>query len=252
VQLGSVGLTDPSRRWLSIDDRKTKVDQKPMSDQSQAAARAETSRADPRQRRRDARLAQIVAEAWDLARRDGLPSISLRDLAERVDLRQPSLYAYFDTKLGLYDLMYADALGQLLAAAAAELSPIDDPREALIEFVELCIRFSSADVVRHELLFERTIPGFKPSEESHQLLVQFRNIAAERLAAAGVHGELATDVFTGIVAGFTQQQVISQPGGDRWLRLARPAMEMLLDGLPLGSGPRRSARTRTTRTKNPR
>jgi len=220
-----------------------------MTDQHRVTDPDETSRADPRQRRRDARLTQIVAEAWQLARRDGLPSISLRDLAERVDLRQPSLYAYFDSKLGLYDLMYADALGQLLAAAETELSPIDDPREALIEFVELCIRFSSADVVRHELVFERTIPGFKPSRQSHELLVQFRNIAAARLAAAGVHGQLATDVFTGIVAGFAQQQVISQPGGDRWLRLARPAMEMLLDGLPLLSEPRRSTRARTTRTK---
>jgi AcrR family transcriptional regulator len=220
-----------------------------MTDQHRVTDPDEASRADPRQRRRDARLTQIVAEAWQLARRDGLPSISLRDLAERVDLRQPSLYAYFDSKLGLYDLMYADALGQLLAAAETELSPIDDPREALIEFVELCIRFSSADVVRHELVFERTIPGFKPSRQSHELLVQFRNIAAARLAAAGVHGQLATDVFTGIVAGFAQQQVISQPGGDRWLRLARPAMEMLLDGLPLLSEPRRSTRARTTRTK---
>ena len=220
-----------------------------MTDQHRVTDPDEASRADPRQRRRDARLTQIVAEAWQLARRDGLPSISLRDLAERVDLRQPSLYAYFDSKLGLYDLMYADALGQLLTAAETELSPIDDTREALIEFVELCIRFSSADVVRLELVFERTIPGFKPSRQSHELLVQFRNIAAARLAAAGVHGQLATDVFTGIVAGFAQQQVISQPGGDRWLRLARPAMEMLLDGLPLLSEPRRSTRARTTRTK---
>jgi AcrR family transcriptional regulator len=223
-----------------------------MTDQRRVTDPDERSRADPRQRRRDARLTQIVAEAWELARRDGLPSISLRDLAERVDLRQPSLYAYFDSKLGLYDLMYADALAQLLAAAEAELSPIDDPREALIEFVELCIRFSSADVVRHELVFERTIPGFKPSPRSHELLVQFRNIAAARLAAAGVRGQVATDVFTGIVAGFAQQQVISQPGGDRFLRLARPAMEMLLDSLPLLSEPRRSTRARTTRTKNRR
>jgi len=48
---------------------------------------------DPRRRRHDAKLATIVAEAWDLAHRDGLASISLRDLADRVDLRQPSLYA---------------------------------------------------------------------------------------------------------------------------------------------------------------
>jgi AcrR family transcriptional regulator len=228
-----------------MDDQNTIRSQKPVTD------RDETSRADPRQRRRDAKVTQIVAEAWELARRDGLPSISLRDLAERVDLRQPSLYAYFDSKLGLYDLMYADALRQLLAAAAAELPPTEDPREALIEFVELCIRFSSEHVVRHELVYERTIPGFRPSPESHELLVQFRDIAAARLAAAGVRGRVATDVFTGIVAGFTHQQVISEPGGDRWLRLARPAMEMFFAGVPLLSEPRRSTRARRTRTRNP-
>jgi AcrR family transcriptional regulator len=213
---------------------------------------AEAAR-DPRRRRRDAKLSQIVAEAFDLAHRDGLPGISLRDLAERVDLRQPSLYAYFDSKVELYDLMYAEALRQLLAAAEADLRPPDDdPREALIEFVQLCIRFSSADVVRHQLLFERTIPGFKPSPESHELLVRFRAFAAARLAAAGVHGRVATDIFTGIVAGFTQQQVISEPGGDRWLLLARPAMEMFLAGLPVLNDARPSPRSRPTANKRPR
>jgi AcrR family transcriptional regulator len=187
---------------------------------------------DPRRRRHDAKLATIVAEAWDLAHRDGLASISLRDLAERVDLRQPSLYAYFDSKLALYDAMYADGFRQLLDAAA-ENPPSDDPREALVEFVELCIRFSSADPVRHKMLFERAIPGFKPSAESRQLLLRFRAIAAVRLGAVGIgkgDGTLG-DIFTGIVSGFTQQQVISDPGGDRWVRLARPAMDMFLAGL---------------------
>jgi AcrR family transcriptional regulator len=221
-------------------------------DESDDEAVATESR-DPRRRRRDAKLSQIVAEAFDLARRDGLPGISLRDLAERVDLRQPSLYAYFGSKLELYDLMYAEALRQLLAAAEAELRPPDDdPREALIEFVELCIRFSSSDVVRHQLVFERTVPGFKPSPESHDLLVRFRGFAAARLAAAGVQGRVATDIFTGIVAGFTQQQVISQPGGERWLHLARPAVEMFLAGLPVLNDVRPSVSGRPPSAKRPR
>jgi AcrR family transcriptional regulator len=228
------------------------TDRPPIDDREDDDGAAPDAR-DPRRRRRDAKLSQIVAEAFDLARRDGLPSISLRDLAERVDLRQPSLYAYFDSKLELYDLMYAEALRQLLAAAEAELRPPeDDPPAALIEFVELCIRFSSSDAVRHQLLFERTIPGFKPSPESHELLVRFRGFAAARLAAAGVQGRVATDIFTGIVAGFTQQQVISQPGGERWLHLARPAVEMFLAGLPVLNDARPSPRGRPTATKRTR
>ena len=185
---------------------------------------------DPRQRRRDAKRATIVAEAWELARHDGLAAISLRDLAARVDLRQPSLYAYFDSKLALYDAMYADGYKQLLEMAAAEQFA-DDAREALIQFVELCVRFSTQDVVRHQLLFQRTVPGFKPSTASRRLALAFQEYGRERLFAIGMDvrggGKLA-DIFTAIVVGFTQQQVIHDPGGDRWLSQVRPAMDMFL------------------------
>jgi AcrR family transcriptional regulator len=184
---------------------------------------------DRRRRRHDVRRANIVAEAWELARRDGLAAISLRDLAERVDLRQPSLYAYFDSKLALYDAMYADGHRQMLEQARA-LPQIDDAREALVDFVEFCVRFATDDVVRHQLLFQRTIPGFKPSPTSRELAREFLDIGRDRLLAVGgidvAHGD--GFVFTGIVAGFTNQQVFNDPNGDRWLLLVRRAMEMFL------------------------
>src|SRR5271156_4285445 len=94
-----------------------------------------TDQTDRRVRRREAKRATILAEAWALAHRDGLAAISLRDLADRVDLRQPSLYAYFDSKLGLYDLMFADGNGQLLDLVRS-LPSNSGPGEALVEFVE--------------------------------------------------------------------------------------------------------------------
>lgn len=182
---------------------------------------------DRRRRRHDAKRAKIVAEAWKLARRDGLAAISLRDLADRVDLRQPSLYAYFDSKLALYDAMFVDAF-QHLRETAAQHPPADDPREALVEFVELCVRFATEDVVRHQLMFQRTIPGFKPSPESRELVLAFRDIGRQRLTAVGVQDLPTADIFTGIVAGFTNQQVFNDPHGDRWLLQTRRAVEMFL------------------------
>ncbi|MBK6967894.1 MAG: TetR/AcrR family transcriptional regulator [Candidatus Microthrix sp.] len=88
-----------------------------------------TTPAPPTDRRRERHLAKramIVAEAWTLARRDGLAAISLRDLADRVGLRQPSLYAYFDSKLALYDAMFADGNRQLIETVSA-LPEHDDP-----------------------------------------------------------------------------------------------------------------------------
>jgi AcrR family transcriptional regulator len=196
---------------------------------------------DRRRVRKEAKRDRIVAEAWELAHRDGLASISLRDLADRVDLRQPSLYAYFDSKLALYDAMYADGFRRLLEAAE-EHTPSDDPREALVEFVELCIRFATEDVVRHQLMFQRTIPGFKPSRESHELTLAFREIGGQRLGGVGVRDMPTADIFTGIVAGFTNQQVFNDPHGDRWLRHVRRAMEMFLADVEQRSKPRRGTR----------
>jgi AcrR family transcriptional regulator len=185
---------------------------------------------DRRRERHVAKRSTIVDEAWKLARRDGLAAISLRDLAAQVGLRQPSLYAYFDSKLALYDAMFADGNRQLLAVAAA-LPVRDDPAVALIELVEAIIRFSTQDPVRYQLLFQRPVPGFEPSAESYALAVAFYELASDRLIAAGASGPDDLDLFTAIVSGLSHQQVANDPGGDRWVRLSRRAVQMYLANL---------------------
>jgi AcrR family transcriptional regulator len=182
---------------------------------------------DRRQRRKDAKRDTIVAEAWDLARRDGLAGISLRDLADRVDLRQPSLYAYFDSKLALYDAMFADGNRQLLRVAAA-LPITGDPQEDLVVFTEAMVRFSTEDIVRHQLLFQRTIPGFEPSAESYAVALEFYALGQRLLAGAGITDPHDVDVFTALLSGLAHQQVANDPGGDRWVRLTRRTIEMYL------------------------
>ena len=177
--------------------------------------------------RRDAKRATILAEAWKLAHRDGLAAISLRDLAERVDLRQPSLYAYFDSKLGLYDALFADGYRELLLRAAA-VPHGGDTREEAVAFVRMMVQFSTDDIVRHQLLFQRTIPGFEPSPESYALALEFYEIGRTRLAAVGVTDQGDFDLFTAVVAGLTHQQVANDPGGDRWVQLSERAVDMFL------------------------
>jgi AcrR family transcriptional regulator len=201
-------------------------------------AQSEVVPVDRRGDRREAKKARILAEAWALAHRDGLAAISLRDLAARVDLRQPSLYAYFDSKLGLFDLMFADGNRQLLAWIG-EIPPSDDPRQALIDFVRRLVQFSTEDVVRHQLLFQRTIPDFAPSPESYALAQEFYEVATERLAAAGASDAEDIDLFSALVSGMAHQQVANDPGGERWVRLAERSVDMFLGDVqrsrPIGS-----------------
>jgi AcrR family transcriptional regulator len=222
-----------------MSDRRTFDDQGGDGGQRRSDAKP----VDRRRRRHDEKAAAIVREAWKLARRDGLAAISLRDLADRVGLRQPSLYAYFESKLALYDAMFVDGSRQMLEMIA-ERPLADDPREALVEFVEFCVRFATDDIVRHQLLFQRTIPCFKPSPQSRQLVLEFREIGRQRLAAVGVTDMATADIFTGIVAGFTHQQVFNDPRGDRWILHTRRAMEMFLADVEQRSQPKRARKSK--------
>lgn len=185
---------------------------------------------DRRSLRHESKRRAIVDEAWVLAERDGLGAISMRDLAERVDLRQPSLYAYFDAKLALYDAMFADAY-RLLLRTILELPVLDDSREALAQFVQACVRFSSHNIVRHQLMFDRTIPGFEPSEESFRPAMEFYQIAVLRLGAAGATRQADVDVFSSLVSGLSHQQVANDPGGERWVVHAPRVVDMFLSDI---------------------
>jgi AcrR family transcriptional regulator len=172
-------------------------------------------------------MAGILVEAWSLARRDGLAAVSLRDLADAVGLRQPSLYVYFEAKADLYDAMFADGYTQLLAYIRTRRFGTD-PRRALGKLVTDCVRFSSDDLVRHQLLFQRTIPGFEPSPVSMRLAAEFYELGRSLCAAAGVRTQADMDVFTALVSGLAHQQVANDPGGRRWVRQADRVVDMFL------------------------
>ena len=111
------------------------------------------------QERREQRVAEIVATAWELARVHGIGGLSLHALARELGIRQPSLYAYFESKHALYDAMFADGNRQLIARLDALELP-DEPRAALKAFMRAFVDFSVEGPERSGLLFDRQIPGF--------------------------------------------------------------------------------------------
>jgi AcrR family transcriptional regulator len=189
-----------------------------------------TAGPDRRKVRHEAKRAEILAQAWLLAHRDGLAAISLRDLADSVGLRQPSLYVYFESKLHLYDAMFADGYRQLLSFVA-ERSYVGNPRRGLARFLGDLVRFSSDDIVRHQMLFQRTIPGFEPSAETYALALEFYAVAGRLMAAAGVTDQRSVDIFSALANGLAHQQVANEPGGQRWVRLASRVTDMYLADL---------------------
>lgn len=78
------------------------------------------------------------------------------------------------------------------------------------------------DVVRRQLLFQRTIPGFEPSAASLALALEFYEIGRALMMAAGVHDQGDVDVFTALVAGLSHQASLRE--FIRQVRRGRPVV----------------------------
>jgi AcrR family transcriptional regulator len=178
--------------------------------------------------RREAKTAAIVAAAWDLAGRNGLAGLSLRDLAAAVGMRQPSLYEYFASKDALYDAMFADGNRALLARLRSLDLP-DDPRDALKAYVRGYVAFAMEDLTRCALLFERHLPGFEPSAESYAIAEEALRPLAELAVAAGATDQADVDCVVAVAAGFLQAQVANEPTTDRWVRHIDRVIDLLVD-----------------------
>lgn len=188
---------------------------------------------DARSRRRERTREEILDAAWQLCREQGLAALSLRDLAARVGMRAPSLYSYFGSKDAIYDAMFAQGQRALLESQAG-LADLPRTRAGLLRGAQDFFDFCVSDPVRYQLMFQRVVPGFVPSPESYALAVQVLAQFDEVLAELGLTDPALRDVWTGLFAGLTAQQITNDPGGDRWERTVPLAVEMFADfvGIP--------------------
>jgi AcrR family transcriptional regulator len=179
-------------------------------------------------KRREEKIAGIVACAWTLAQEDGIAGVSLHGLARAVGMRQPSLYVYFGSKHALYDAMFADGNRQLLERLdTMRRSP--EPREALKQWLHTFAAFGSENAELYQLLFHRPIPGFTPSPQSYALAEKVLGGAYTLMRAAGVTEQGDMDCIVAITAGVTDAQISNDPGGDRWLRHLNRLVDLLVD-----------------------
>ena len=190
-------------------------------------------RVDRRAVRRQDTKDEIIAAAWDLVRENGLAGLAMRDLGERVGMKAQSLYSYFDSKLEIYDAMFHEGYLALATRFDDLRHGVEDGAGASgAEVVHLAAHlffdFCTSDQVRYQLLFQRTIPDFVPSEESYTLALSVYEEMTALMAAFGITDQDTVDLWTALLTGFSDQQISNDPGGDRWKRLLDRAVDMFL------------------------
>jgi AcrR family transcriptional regulator len=187
----------------------------------------EAAKLDWREARRDAARATILAAAWQLVREDGLAALSLRELARRAGITTPTVYAYFDSKNAIFDAMFGEG-ARAFATVAEQPFDTDDVRQRLLICTRRFVDFCVSDVPRYQLLFQHSIPGFAPSEESFEPAIRALDVVRELLALNGVRDPRHVDLWTAVTTGLVDQQISNDPGGERWTRLIEDASQMLL------------------------
>jgi AcrR family transcriptional regulator len=215
----------------SIGRRESKVT-------SSGAAGALLSPEERRERNRSEVRQAILSAARDVMREQGVAALSLREVARRVRMQAPSLYAYFPSKMALYDALFVLAITHF-AQYRDSVDPGGDFWTRLTTRMNAYMTFARENPELHQLAFERPVPGFTPSDES--MAVSYRVLGGvEQLLQDGIdQGTLALDIpipqardiIVGLFHGITAQHIANDPdappGSGRFGGLIPVAMSIL-------------------------
>lgn len=185
--------------------------------------------------RREAVRSEILDAAWEVARSAGIGALTLAAVAERVGMQAPSLYTHFSSKNAIYDAMFGQAWAHCVATMPAGPADLPEhPRERVRAVARWFFAFSVADHARFQLMNQRVLPHFTPSEEAYAPSVRCLEALREVMAGIGLHDPADIDLFVALVGGLIDSQFANDPGGDRYRRLLDRAIDMYADevGLP--------------------
>ena len=189
---------------------------------------------DRKAERHEAIRREILDAAWDAAHATSIAGLTLRDIAIRVGMQQPSLYSHFASKQAIYDAMFEQAwracLDHFKDTAAGFPA---EPRARLIAMAARYFDFAVADLARHQLMDVNVVPNFQPSEQAYAPAVELYGLMLEELRGIGITAQEDADIFTAITGGLVNQQLANDPGGQRWRRLIPRVVSMWADDLGL-------------------
>ena len=172
-----------------------------------------------RQRNREEMKNAILDAARQVMREEGVAALNLQEVARRVGVRAPSLYEYFSGKAAIYDALFR--IGVRLYAehsmllAQTSLSFWERSRASLEQYMTLAQEYPEL----YQLVFERPVPGFVPSEESmnesRQLLERSDQIVEQGLEhgslVLGISPVQARDLFIAMMHGLTALHMANEP-----------------------------------------
>ncbi len=172
-----------------------------------------------RQRNREEMKNAILEAARQVMREEGVAALNLQEVARRVGVRAPSLYEYFPGKMAIYDALFCMGvrlLGERMNHSPESTDPLWVRAQAMLENY---MTFAQEYPELYQLVQERPVPGFIPSEESMQesrrLLTMGDAIVEKGIErgslALGITVSEARDLFLAMMHGLTALHMANEP-----------------------------------------
>ena len=172
-----------------------------------------------RERNREEMKAAILDAARTVMREEGVAALNLQEVARRVGVRAPSLYEYFPGKMAIYDALFclgARLYAQRLTQIAQQPASLWQHLRAVMEEY---LSFAQESPELYQLIFERPVPGFVPSEESLQENRRSLAIGGELLQqdleragmVLGLPLAQARDLVIAMMHGIVAQHMANEP-----------------------------------------
>ncbi len=172
-----------------------------------------------RQRNREEMKNAILEAARQVMREEGVAALNLQEVARRVGVRAPSLYEYFPGKMAIYDALFrmgVRLLGERMNHSHESTDPLWARAQAVLENY---MTFAQEYPELYQLVQERPVPGFIPSEESMQesrgLLTMGDAIVEKGIErgslALGITVSEARDLFLAMMHGLTALHMANEP-----------------------------------------
>jgi AcrR family transcriptional regulator len=119
-------------------------------------------------RTRDEQSRRILEAASELLSKEGASALSVRRIAAAAGCSTMGLYSRFGGKDGVVDELYAEGFERLVDAMKAQ-QPTDDPLADLRRGAVCYREHAIANATHYMVMFGGAVPGFVPSDASHEL-----------------------------------------------------------------------------------
>lgn len=192
-----------------------------------------------RRRNRKQIIDDIVQLARDMIRADGAAALSFNAIARQLGIKPPSLYTYFDSKHAIYDELFQRGW-RSFTQHMDQIPRTGTLQAQMVAMCEAYMRFAQENPDYYQIMFQRPVPDFMPSDESMALslasLAQFteylHTLLEHENLKPGIPTAEARDIILALNHGLTELHLANNPelpaGEGRYGSLIQQAVTVLL------------------------